>query len=127
MSRNSPKQYAEWRASRGLPPLIPALQERLRAQAGILRRRAAGLLAQSNELEEMANELDPPSPPKGEPDFFCCCGNLLTFETNVGFLCCFCARCKARSANDGAVAFVYGYGKDKATAFADWQSRMDSL
>lgn len=67
-----------------------------------------------------------PSPAVEIRDTTCDCGEPLTFDpanSNDERFCCWCPRC-ARI--DGAT-FVYGYGRDKATALADWRQRMDSF
>lgn len=108
---------------------VPPVHERLRDQAGQLRRRAAALLAQSNDLEAMAAELDPP---KALIDYApnCDCGETLVFDppnTTDERVCCYCLNCKIRSNFVPGLTFCYGYGRDKATALADWRQRMDSM
>lgn len=108
-----------------------ALQDRIREHASTMRRRAASLLAQANELDDMANELQPGQPGEVEqPVPTCDCGSMLAFDppnSTDERVCCWCPRCHKRSGQDGCVVFVYGYGRDKATALADWRARMDNF
>ena len=64
MSRNSPKQFAEHLAAKGRPAPKPRAAMRLRHHAAKLRLKAQSILAQANDLDEIANELD--GIPKGE-------------------------------------------------------------
>lgn len=108
---------------------VPPLEDRLRDLVGKIRRRAAADLAMSNDLEAMANDLAAPKAP-AEPRWLCDCGETLTFDPSSGtgeHTVCFCGRCSERSNHIPGVTFVYGYGRDKATALADWRQRMDSF
>jgi hypothetical protein len=113
MSRKSPRQYAEHCRAQGRPAPAASLQQRLREHAGELHAAGSALLAQANEIERMADELDPvrvpypgapfADPPKAKPvcsyceagarcavhdkpkvlERLCYCGAPLTFEDHI--------------------------------------------
>lgn len=99
--------YPKWKPS-------PAVE--LRNEASKLRAFGQSLLAKANRLEEIASELSGPQ---------CHCGTALTFDQNGNHLTCWCPNCKARNERDGHIIFVYGHGKDRASAFADWQEAVN--
>lgn len=124
MSRNSPKQFEQWRAAEGRPLPKPSLQLRIRNEAAKLRAKAQSILAQANGLDEMAAELEPTAPVHR-----CHCGTELGFEqaAHGDSICCWCPNCRRRSEQDGATVFVYGYGRNNAAAFADWKERLEGF
>lgn len=127
----------------------PAVE--LRNEASKLRAQAqhihAKLHAQANKLEDIASELEPERPRLSnghkqgcafvtmrnrdcdcEPR--CHCGTPLRFEEqhaegNAIAFTCWCELCKGRAERDGHTIFVYGHGKDRASAFSDWQEAVN--
>lgn len=100
------------------------------------------MLARANRFDEIATELD-----GGQSRFQasveaqketprCHCGAELSFNTQIlsedpvaCWCVCWCRRCEQRSNCDdgGPTVSVYGYGRDSATALADWRMKRDSF
>lgn len=117
MSHKSIKLFQDAYPNRRPSPAVE-----IRDTAAKLRAYAQSILARATELDETAARLEPSKVVWPT----CDCGEPLTFDpanSNDERFCCWCPRC-ARI--DGAT-FVYGYGRDKATALADWRARMDSF